>query len=345
MLICACAASEEDYIVAQPGDSGADVEIVLQKCAELGFIQDLPKGADEYLEEYGERIMKLERTLGFTEDGIIHLSELEELETAIGAGSSGSQVKDFLELLFDLGYIRDVLPEPHTVFEQKYVSAVKAAEKKLGTHTDGILTESEQQLLKKEKVPSPGEITQISARYSNGKVIVSWNTARGAVSYSVIRDGVTVYKATGKTSWEDTNVSMGEYHSYTVRPSSYNHIGHTSKRAEIEIPITYKSVNLKDLSSSGKKYLSGDTRFVQFNSMSYQSCTIKGKDIEIRISQKISGKIYYAVLILEDYKNWTGDVPSIMSKRNDIKTVSGQGYVKSGGITPEIVLNQISYNW
>ena len=104
ILLCSGVfAEDEDYIIAQPGDSGADVEIVLRKCAEFGFIQNIPEGIDEYLPEYEENVIQMEKALGFVEDGVIHLSEILELETAIGVGSNGPNVQEMLEWLFELG--------------------------------------------------------------------------------------------------------------------------------------------------------------------------------------------------------------------------------------------------
>lgn len=336
---------EDDFIIAQPGDSGADAEIVLQKAAELGFLKDLPKGEDEYRDEYAESIIKMEQALGFTEDGIIRLSEFEELETAIAPGSKGDEVKEILEDLFELGYIREILPEPHNLYEQKYINAVKNAEKKLGCRIDGILTKSELEQIQNQQDSVLGEIKNVNAYHSNGKVKISWNAVQGAVYYEVYRSGTLVARIKGKTSWEDAKVHMNNTYVYYVRPGSYKKAGKTSKSVRVEVPITYKAVNLKDLFNSGNKYMQQDTQYVKFSSMKFVSGTVSGSDYKIEISQKVNGRTYKATLILEDYKNWTGDVPNLNSIKYKIKTISGQGYVQSGGSVPVIVLNHISYSW
>jgi hypothetical protein len=340
-------AEETDYIFAQPGDSGGDVEILLLKCAELGFIKELPEGTDEYPEEYRETIQNMEKALGLTEDGVIWLSEFEELETAVGVGTESPQVKDMLERLFELGYIREVLPEPHTVYEKKYEAAVKKAEKALELQADGILTASEQSAIKNKcrTLPQLDQVKTCSARYGSGKVTVSWGAVKGAVSYTVYRNGMMLQTVNGKTSFVDTDAHMGDYLEYYVKAKSYLRSGPISKTASVEVPITYKSATLKDLHNSGDQYLTQDTQHVKLGTMKFLSGTVSGVDFKIEVSQKIGSSTYYATLVLDDYKTWTGSVPNINSEKNRISSISGNGYVISSGSHPVLIMNHISYNY
>ena len=344
MIPCFVLSEEtDDYVCAQLGDSGVDVEIVLHKCAEMGFIKDLPEGADEYLEEYSASILAMEKALGFTEDGIIHLSEFEELELAVCVGSDDQQVKQMLEWLYELGYITQTLPEPHTIYEKKYETSVKNAERKLGLQADGILLKSEQSVITKQKLPKLDAVKTVSAYHNNGKVTVNWSAVKGAVSYTIYKNGTDYKKVIGKTSFVDENAHMGDNYEYYVKAVSYLRKSDSSKKVSVEVPIKYISVTLKDLRSSGNKYLTQDTKYVKLGNMKVVSLKVSGKDLKIDVSQKIGNVNYSATLIMEDYKNWTGK--SIYDYRNTVKTVSGQAYVESAGYYPVLIMTSVNYSW
>lgn len=252
-------AEDEDYIIAQPGDSGADVELILRKCADLGYLRDLPEGADEYLAEYEKNIMQMEKALGFTEDGVFHLSEFLEIETSFGVGSEGEPVREILEKLFELGYIRDVLPEPHDTYEKKNLSAVKNAEKKLGLHVDGFLTASElEKILEKplEDLPAPA---QLSVRASRGTATVSWKSVPGAVSYTVFRDDKKVATIQGKPSWTDEDTEMLETYRYKVMAQSYLRESKCTAEEKIDIPLAQTITKFTDRNDRKKITLTDGT--------------------------------------------------------------------------------------
>lgn len=271
ILIRACAScEEEDYIIAQPGDSGVDVEIVLGKGKELGFIQELADGTDEYAEEYVPGIMQMEQALGLTEDGIIHLSEFTEIETAIAKGSKSETVKEMLERLFESGYIRNILPAKHDTYDKEYESAVKNAEKKLGLRVDGILTASEQEALRNESLEELAAPGRISVKLNQGTATVSWSAVQGAVYYTVIRDGSEVVKVGRETSWIDNDAEMGETHKYSVRAETYLRQSRLSAVETVKIPfvsnIRFSDSNNKKTATQTNLSPVGDAKELYFSS-------------------------------------------------------------------------------
>lgn len=245
------ASAYEEYIVAQPGDQGIDAELVLQKCAEIGFIKELPENEDTYLDDYIPDIMNMEEKLGLTVDGIISLEEFEEIETAFALNSKGDAVRESLERLYDLGFIQDALPNSHDTLENHYMSAVKNAEKKYNLTIDGILTKSEQETLCKEDSMFIGDPPNVSARFNNDAVTVSWKAVKGAVKYEVYRDNEKILTSS-ETSWKDIRIQMGESHSYQILPVSYYHEGSLSKPAYAYFPVTGQAVSFSNTLTNGK---------------------------------------------------------------------------------------------
>lgn len=240
LLLFFPALAEENYVIAQPGDSGVDVQIVLAKCSELGFLKNLPANERNYIEKYSSGIKAMEKAMGFTADGIIRLDEFEEIETAIGPGSQGDTVKEVLEWLFDLGYITDDLPSKHNKYEDKFQQPLVTAETKLGLHADGFLTASELGKLKKEQLPELPSLKNVTAKYANGVVTISWNAVKGAVQYIVYRDGKEIATVTGNTSSTDNTIKMDHKYTYTVRAASYNARGKMSDGKAVTIPYVNK---------------------------------------------------------------------------------------------------------
>lgn len=237
---------EDDYIVAQLGDVGGDVEIVLAKCHELGFMKELAEGKNIMEEADIPSIMKMEESLGLTADGIIRLSEFMEFESSLHVGSSGEEVQDLLERLFDLGYIREKLPEPHDVYKKKYENAVKNIEKKLDLHADGILLRSELEQIKKEPLAPLEEPAKISSKYRNGVVELSWSSVKGALSYKIYRGGQEIAQIDGKTTWSDSDVEMRKTYKYTVKAESYlRQTTSTSVETIITVPFV-KNITFRD---------------------------------------------------------------------------------------------------
>ena len=328
---------EEDYVFAQPGDSGADVRLMLEKARDLGFLKDLPDETEEYLPEYETGIREMEKALDLTEDGIIRLSEFTEIETAVTKGNRGSLVQDLLERLFDLGYITKVLPEPHDVYEANYEAAVKKAEKALGLKADGIITGSEWEVLKAQRPKTPDKVKNLRGSGRNQKVTLSWSPVRGAAYYRIYRDGILLAQiSAGKAQYVDGNVSMGDYHSYHIIACKYKLVSSPSDTVGVEVPIVYTTANFKQMKENSELI------YVKFGTSKWNSARVKGSDYYITASQTIGGRTYTATLIMEDYRNWTG---KLITSYPNIKTCSGWGYleVKNGSIT--IYLHHIYYNW
>lgn len=268
LLLSSTALGENSIVIAQPGDSGVDVEIVLAKCKELGFIENLPSGADEYTERYLPDITRMEQALCLKADGIIDLDEFLEIETAIAVGSRGEIPRQMLERLYDLGYIKNILPLPHTVYEAQYQTIVKNLEKKLGLTADGILTRSERKRIEKEPLPDLQEIKNLNAKYINGGVTLSWTAVKGAVQYIVYRGGTEIGK-TDKPPFEDYSIEMNHRYSYTVKAASYNKLSKTSNTKMMEIPFVQ---NMTFVQRGKPKYATltsgrtkGDPRTLRFS--------------------------------------------------------------------------------
>ncbi len=347
VLICTQAFCEgtpeyEDYIIAQAGDSGCDVQTVLAACADLGYLEALPEGADTYLEEYTEGVRAMETALGFTADGVVYLSEFLEIEDLVCPGRQSDQVRLMLECLHDLQYLKGNLPEPHDTYESKYVKTVKNAENAFGLQADGILTLSEQQAMNAANVP-PETVGKLNARYGNGKVNLSWNRINGAVRYTVTRTGggEDASFTTEKNTFADESTLMGSTYTYRVRAETYAHAGGDSEAASVEIPITFRSVNMKELKEKGPA-LSHNERYVKFSKLEYRSGKTDGEDFLFEVYQVVDGRTYNATLVMEDYALWSGD--SVTNYRYRITTVSGSGYLDSSDPV-RIILESVSYNY
>ncbi len=343
-VFCEGAVEEEDYVIAQVGDSGYDVRIMLAACADLGYLENLPQDADIYLEEYAEGVKAMESALGFTADGVMHLREFLEIETLVCPGRQSAQVQKMLECLHDLLYLKENLPEPHDTYDSKYVKTVKNAEKALGLQADGILTASEQKQLTDQNKP-PEDVGKVSAKYSNGKVSLSWSAVKGAVQYIIYRVDVNGGDdwtfSSDKNSYADESVLMGSGYVYKVRANSYAHTGGWSATVSVDVPITYRNLSLKELKEKGAS-LTHNERFVKFSNLKYRRGSTEGKNFILEVYQEVDGRTYNASLVMEEYASWSGE--SITNFRYRITTVSGSGYVDPSD-SSRIILESVSYNY
>lgn len=335
---CAMALDEPDVILAQPGDSGYDVRIVLEKCATLGTIKNLPDGEEKYEESYRDGVIELETRLGFTADGIVHLSEFLEIEGMLCEGSKSNTVKQIIEQLRNLEYLTGELPEPHELWLKKYTAGVIKAEKALNLTPDGLLTPSEVETILAQKVDVPGGIKTLKLSASNGKVNVSWSAAKGAIYYKVYRDGLEVAFVYGETSWQDTQVKEGYSYDYYVRPYKYGKPGKSSPKETIEVKPNYRSTNLKEIIENPAKYRDA---YVKLGNMQVDSYGWSENDLRVSVHIKNANKTYYAVLILEDYENWTGK--KIYNYK--LKTINGTGLVTKTGTTPIITMGSMNFTY
>ena len=341
---CGMSLAEEDWIFAQPGDSGADVELALAKCVEMGYLQSLPAGADTYLADYVPAVTEMEQALGLEADGILHLSEYEEIEHAVFEGAEGPRVREMLEWLYELGYIREKLPEPHDVYEKRYAAAIRNAEKKLGLTADGVLLGSEQRVICASQLAALPDMGSITLKRKDDSVTVSWKAVRGALRYAVYRNEKMVGMVEGKTSWTDESLPVDRTYTYKVQPLTYLREGAFSDAVSINVSIQSIAVTLADLYKSNQKYIRMDC-YVDPGTMQFTWGIIANHDYHIGVVQTIRGRSYYATLVLENYQSWDGDIPDIHSKRFQIKKVRGIGKVTYGGVLPVIVMHDISLEY
>lgn len=335
-------AAEYDPTLAQPGDEGCDVEVVLKACRLLGTLPNLPDGEQVYRDEYINGVKALEKKLKLEADGVIHLSEFQWLEQPLTELSKGSDVKKLLEQLFDLGYITSALPERHDTWEKKYTSAVRKAEKELQLHEDGILSQYELTKLNQifaVRVKAPDTVRNLKATDSSGKVNLSWSAVKGAAYYRIYRENTLIATVYGKTSYQDVNAKQGHGYTYHVSACKYSLSSHPSDVYVYVNPV-YKSYSIKQIMENG--YKMRDV-YVQFGSTKVSSRSWKGKDVHVTVYVTINGSRCYATLILEDYNNWDWNGQSLMSR--SIDTISGKGQVTRTGSELTIVMTSVSFTW
>ena len=327
----------EDYICAQPGDSGGDVRLVLETAHALGFLPELAKDEDTYREEYIPAVQQLESALSLEADGVIRLSEIEEIDGLIYPGMKGEAVGKILNKLANLGHIKS-LPDNQTVYDAKYVSAVKAAEKKLSLTADGYLTASEQLAITKEKAIYPDPVKNLKIASKGGKAVLTWSASKNAVQYTIERDYIKVAVVKG-TTWTDNDVEMGQSYHYSVTPVRYGAPGKSASDGVYIDPV-YKTVTLSELCTNRQNY---EGKYVKIAGSTVSSTRTKGNDYYITIRYKTGGRTYTIELILRDYRDWDWDNgKSITSYR--LKKAGGYGQVTEvSGNTISIDLASISW--
>ena len=140
------------------------------------------------------------------------------------------------------------------------------------------------------------------------------------------------------TSWTDKDVNMAEYYNYSVVPERYGTTGQ-SKSEGVYIEPVYQSVSMAELCKNRFKY---KNCYVKFGSTKVSSYRANGKDYLIILSVKANNLSYSVILIMEDYKNWSGEVIS----RFKLTSISGSGKVTSvNGTSIRIVMSSVSYSY
>lgn len=291
---------QEDYICAQQADSGGDVRIVLEMAYNLGFLTELADDEETYREEYVPAVQALEEALSLEADGVIRLSEIVAIDGLAYPEISGTGIAGILKKLANLGYIKD-LPDDQMTYEEKYVKAVKDAEKKLDLTPDGYLTVEEQETILQQEPVKPDELKNLKVVSKDGKAVLSWSASKNAVRYSVRRDGVQIAAVKG-TSFTDDTVEMARTYQYSVYPERYGEFGKT-KSEEIYIEPVYKSIDINNLYENLDSYIATQA-FVRIstNRTKNFSFTWAGDDIYFLFPYS-GGK--YVSLYCENYRNWT----------------------------------------
>ena len=347
-MILACSAAvceEDDYICAQPGDCGGDVRIVLQTAQELGFLADLDKDQDAYLEEYIPSIQEMEKALSLEADGIIHLSELDALDGIIYPGMSGQKVKRIMERLANLGYINN-LPDEHSVYDKQFINSVKNAERKLKLIPDGYLTATEQKVIGEETRIRPDALTNLKAVSKNGKAVLSWSPSKNAARYMITRDGRQIAVVT-KTTWTDETVSVDENYYYSVIPDRYIVSG-TGEEVKVYIDPVYKQVNIKDLYNHLQSYTGSDA-FVKFTTPRSRYATTEWDGDSTYFLFPCSGN-YYIYLYCKNYKSWTWKRDTKKPEYSRDKQITVEGKVSgtkyyNGQEVPVIDVKHMHYTY
>ena len=331
---------EPDVILAQPNDSGYDVEAVLDLCAGLGYLKNAPANLETYLPEYKDSVTAMEEALGLTPDGIIYLSEYLEFEGLMYEGITDQKVKKLQEKLHDLGYLTGKLPDQHDTWDNKLTAAVKRAEKALNLKADGLLTDSELTAILNVRITLP-QVKNLKLTTSGGKVTVSWSAAKDADRYEVCRDGRVVATVSGKTTWQDTGVEMGIGYEYKVRAVKYTVSGLYSTSEWIYVKPVYKTMTLKQIYDDRK---ANDGTFVRINSSKVVSARTEGNNYRITITSTVDKQTYRVELLLLDFKDW-GWRGKPISQYN-IKTVNGTGQItNTSSYIPVITMDSIDFTY
>ena len=319
---------EQNEIWVKPGDSGGDVQIVLDMAHNLGFLKELPKYEDEYREDYIPAVQQLETALSLEADGIVRLYELDAIDGLIYPGKTGKDAERLLERLANLGYISS-LPDQPTTYEQKYVGSVKKAEKQFSLTPDGYVTMAEWDVIYKQKVIRPETIKTLTVTAQGGKAVLKWSAAKNAVNYIIRRDGKEAASVKG-TSWTDSDVQQGQSYSYTVTPVRYDITG-TAKGGSVYIEPVYKSISAPELARNRYKYLN---QYVNLSKTNESYSRTDGSDYKIALTTKADGRSYTIILVLKNYKSW---IPEIA--RYNLTAAAAKGkviYVNGGAITIEV---------
>ena len=336
-LLPCMALGEEDYVCAQPGDSGGDVRLVLETAYRLGFLPELAKDEDTYREEYIPAVQQLESALSLEADGVIRLSEIEEMDGLIYPGMSGEAVGKILNKLANLGYIKS-LPDDQTVYDAKYVSAVKAAEKKLSLTEDGYLTASEQMAITKEKAINPDPVKNLKIASKSGKAVLTWSASKNAVQYTIERDSIRVAVVKG-TTWTDNDVEMGQSYHYSVTPVRYGAPGKSASEVVYIDPV-YKTVTLSELCTNRQNY---NGKFVKIAESTVYSTWTTGNDYYIMIQYNTRERIYMIRLILRDYRDWDWDNGKPITSYRLTKAGGSGQVTEISGNTINIELSRITW--
>lgn len=211
----------DNFVIAAPNDRTQNAQFVLKIANSMGFIKKLPKEETIYNSKYIEDIIKMENAFGLNADGVVGLDEIVVLSNTLYPGCKGNAVAKVLERLKDLGFLSAKLPETHNVYDKKYISSVKKAEKALGLIVDAYLTPEEQSIIFQQPVPKPDGVKKLTAKEKNGSIILSWSSAKGAVYYDLYRDNEKIATVTG-TNYKDTDVYKGQFYCYTIVARNYS---------------------------------------------------------------------------------------------------------------------------
>lgn len=173
-----------DPVICSVGYKGNVIGAVLNVAVGANKIRNVPKNETEYKEQYKDGIMKLEQEFGLTADGEITLSEYDVIVTALYPRVTSDNIRLCLERLCDLGYIAS-LPEKHSTYDKKYMSAVKKYEHDNGMKTDGILVGDEVKKLMAQIPAACARPKGLKVSLSGKNIKVSWDKVNGASLYEV----------------------------------------------------------------------------------------------------------------------------------------------------------------
>lgn len=343
----------EDPVCVAPGDTGFDTAIVLQVAEKMGFIKFKEKIENTYREEYVAGVQKMEKAMGLTDDGIIHVSEIEDIDGVLYQGASGSDVEKMLEHLADLGYLTS-LAEKHDTYTDKHAAGVKKAEKALGLASDGYVTRKELKAILAVSVEKPAALQGLKITAQSGKATLKWNASKNAVGYRITR---TIYGDVNKTdkvadvkgtTWTDSDPAiMGRYVSYTVTPYRYSCDG-TGRSEDLYINPAYKSVTASELNANTSKYMNTFVK-VTTNRSSKYTFSFSGDDCLFRFP---CGNGNYVFLKCVGYKQWTWNGKALHYYKDvqvtaegkvvEVKTVSIDGKSKK---VPVVEVDNLNYTY
>lgn len=313
-------ALKDDIIIIQPNDHGNKVNHILTMAKNMGFLTSLRKDEMDYRQQYIDSIKRMEKHFELDEDGIILLKEAAALQQLIIPFCNGANVKALLEKLFDLGYISNRLPEEHETYEPQYNNAIKKAEKQLSLRPDGFIDTHEFQTIMEQKVdelPSPQNIWQ---KATSSNVTVSWSTVKGAAYYQVYRNQFLIDTIT-KTSYNDSEVTMGIAYEYEIYPCKYSISPKNHIKITVDVPITYENLSAKEFLSAASAYKG---HYVKINQMTVVEQYWDGADYIMIITSPGNQDSFtrYAALRFSQYMEWD-DGQSLANRK--IKSISARG--------------------
>ena len=187
------AAVEANYVLLEPGDTGANVIALQLRLQELGYpIAEITGVYDDqtgeavslFYEVYGKRgrdyaIVDMQKVL-YSEDAIRYSTQSgadpEENALNLSMGQSGTRVTQMQIRLAELGY----LAEANGVFDQVTFDAVSAFQVACRVEPTGVADVKMQQMLFSHEAPRSGELIQLYA-------LLQWGDTGEAVRALQIR--------------------------------------------------------------------------------------------------------------------------------------------------------------
>ena len=293
----------EDYAVASPYDSNPNAIYVIRIAKEMGFIKKTIKDIVGYPDTFINEITTMESALGLEADGIIHLYEMIVLSNTLYPGCKKTNVIKVMEQLKDLGYLSAKLPDSHNIYEKKYTTDVKKAEKALDLSADGLITPDEQTIILKQAASKPDQVKKVTVKSSSGTVSLSWSIAKGAIFYDLYRNNTLIATVTG-TSYSDKNAKMAQFHSYYIVARNYSQSSPVTHTELVYVEIVYKTVRASDLVHD---YSSYKGKYVKVAGLRIAYSSFEGKDLYVLAKSGIS----YIYVLFEDYYTWDWDDDSI----------------------------------